>query len=71
MTLSLNFLLFMMNPLPTLSHGRQGLNHWREQLHNVCGRFETLARDDVSQFFGAVQLLGQFWAVLSEFPQQE
>ncbi|HOX71135.1 MAG: response regulator [Dokdonella sp.] len=26
---------------------------------------------DVSQFFGAVQLLGQFWAVLNEFPQQE
>jgi len=46
----------MMNSMPTLSHGRQGLNHWREQLHNVCGRFETLARDDVSQFFGGITL---------------
>ncbi|HET9034330.1 MAG TPA: response regulator [Dokdonella sp.] len=26
---------------------------------------------DVSQFFTAVQTLGQFWAVLNEFPQQE
>jgi two-component system response regulator len=26
---------------------------------------------DVSQFFSAVQIVGQFWAVLNEFPQQE
>ncbi|MEZ5460324.1 response regulator [Dokdonella sp.] len=26
---------------------------------------------DVGQFFSAVQILGQFWAVLNEFPQQE
>ena len=25
---------------------------------------------DVSQFFTAVQTLGQFWAVLNEFPQE-
>ena len=25
---------------------------------------------DVSQFFSAVQMLGQFWAVLNEFPQE-
>ena len=26
---------------------------------------------DVRQFFGAVQILGQFWAVLNEFPQRD
>jgi two-component system response regulator len=26
---------------------------------------------DVGQFFSAVQVLGQFWALLNEFPQQE
>jgi AraC family transcriptional activator of tynA and feaB len=43
-----------MRNLPGLSHGRQGLHQWREQLHKVCGRFDTKAGDDVEGFFGGI-----------------
>ena len=36
-----------MRNLPGLSHGRQGLHQWRERLHNLCGRFDTVAGEDV------------------------
>ena len=45
-----------MNTLPGLSRGPQGLDHWREQVQRVCGRFETLPCDDVSRFFGGISV---------------
>lgn len=45
-----------MNSMPSLSHGRQGLNQWREQLHSVCGRFDTTAGDEVDQFYGGISV---------------
>lgn len=45
-----------MRNLPGLSHGHQGLQQWREQLHTVCGRFDTLAGEDVTGFFGAISV---------------
>lgn len=45
-----------MRNLPGLSHGRQGLNQWREQLHTVCGRFDTLVGADVNGFFGGISV---------------
>lgn len=45
-----------MYSMPSLSRGKQGLNQWREQLHSVCGRFDTTARDDVGGFFGGISV---------------
>lgn len=45
-----------MNSVSGLSHGPQGLNHWREQVQRVCGRFDTLPCDDVRQFYGGISI---------------
>jgi AraC family transcriptional activator of tynA and feaB len=51
-----------MRNLPGLSHGRQGLHQWRERLHNVCGRLDTVAGEDVNEFFGGISV-GRFGAM--------
>ena len=45
-----------MHSMPSVSRGKTGLNQWREQLHTVCGRFDTTARDDVGGFFGGISV---------------
>jgi len=39
-----------------LSQGRLGLERWREDVGNVCGRFDTTTHQDVDRFFGGIKL---------------
>ncbi len=43
-----------MHSTPSLWRGRQGLVLWREQLQDICGRFEPRAPEDARHFFGGI-----------------